>query len=113
MLLRDVALTLAIDAVKLTAYALNRNHPRGQHKARLFEAVLGYNVENYRDLLKEIETKALDSQAQPLRVDEYGRHYRVDIAVTGANGNQATVRTGWLVMIGQNNAILTTLYVRG
>ena len=113
MLLRDLATALTIDPAKLTGYALNRNHPRGQHKARIFEAVLGYNLDNYRDLLKEIETKALDSQAQLLHADKHGRHYRVDIAVVGANGNQTTVRTGWLIMPGQNNAILTTLYVRG
>ena len=75
MLLRDVAPILVIDPAKLTAYALNRNHPRGQHKARLFEAVLGYNLDNYRNLLEEIETKAPDSQAQPLYIDEHGHHY--------------------------------------
>ncbi len=113
MLLRDVAPILVIDPAKLTAYALNRNHPRGQHKARLFEAVLGYNLDNYRNLLEEIETKAPDSQAQPLYIDEHGHHYRVDVVVIGANGNQAVVRTGWLIISEQNSASLTTLYVRG
>jgi filamentous hemagglutinin len=113
VLLRNVALVLTVDPAKLTTYALNRHHPRGRHKARIFEAILGYNLENYGSLLKEIETKALDSQAQLLHVDEHGHHYRVDIDIVGANGNQATVRTGWLIMPGQNNAVLTTLYVRG
>lgn len=113
VLLRDLATTLIIDPAKLTSYALNRNHPRGQHKARLFEAILGYNLDNYMDLLEEIESKALDSQARLLHMDEHGYHYRVDVAVVGANGNQATVRTGWLILPEQNSAILTTLYVRG
>ena len=113
MLLRDLATALTIDPAKLTGYALNRNHPRGQHKARIFEAVLGYNLDNYRDLLKEIETKALDSQAQLLHADKHGRHYRVDIVIVGANGNKATVRTGWLITPEQNTALLTTLYIRG
>ncbi len=35
-----------IDSQKLSGYCLNRNHPDGQHKARVFQSVLGLGQEN-------------------------------------------------------------------
>jgi hypothetical protein len=43
MQLRDFAEQVAIDARKLTEYALNPHNERGQHKAKVFARVLGFN----------------------------------------------------------------------
>lgn len=111
MLLRDIARNLILAPAKFRDYALNPNHPRGRHKARVFEAALGYTYENYGHLLAQIEEKAPDSQAQLIREDEYGRHFLVDIVIIGVNDQSATVRTGWVIARAENVASLTTLYV--
>ncbi len=42
MKLRDLASQVIIDLRKLTEYALNPENQIGRHKARVFEAMLGY-----------------------------------------------------------------------
>jgi hypothetical protein len=39
-----------IDSQKLSGYCLNPNHPDGQHKARVFQSVLGLGQENEQEL---------------------------------------------------------------
>lgn len=113
MLSQDVTKSLILNPAKFREYALNKSHPRGRHKARVFEAALEYNHENYDSLLTQIEQKAPGSQAQLIREDEYGDHYQVDIVIDGASGQAATVRTGWTVPPGEDSAFLNTLYVLG
>jgi filamentous hemagglutinin len=113
VLLRNVAKNLNLNPAKFREYALNKNHPRGKHKARVFEAALGYTQDDYDQLLAQIEEKALDSQAKLVREDEYGQHYQVDIVIDGVNGQLATVRTGWTLAPVGATAYLSTLYVLG
>lgn len=112
MKLRDLVSEVRIDPHKLTEYALNPANPIGSHKARVFEAVLGYTRDNYQAIIKQIETRALDTDALVQRTDIYGQHVRVDLEIVGVAGQRAIVRTGWLVVPGSNEAQLTTLYVR-
>lgn len=112
MKLRDFASRLVIDRRKLTEYALNPESERGRHKARVFEAVLGYTRENYQSLLEQIEAQALDADAKVQRTDAYGQHLYADLEIVGVAGQQASVRTGWLVAPDTNEAWLITLYVR-
>ena len=63
MKLRDLASCVVVDPRKLTEYALSHENPRGRHKARVFEAALGYNQDNYQSLLEQIEVLALDAEA--------------------------------------------------
>ena len=112
MKLRDFAPQLHVDPEKLTSYALYQNHPKGKHKAHVFADRLGFTVENYEPLLRQIETRALDNEAELLRTDQYGQHIRVDLIITGISGQEAVVRTGWLVGPSSDIAVLSTLYVR-
>lgn len=111
MKLRDFATQITIDPAKFTTYALNLNHPKGKHKARVFAAGLGYTAENYQPLLHQIEIQALEAEAQAKHVDQYGQHLQVDLTITGATDQEAIVRTGWLVAPKSEVASLTTLYV--
>ena len=63
MKLRDLASRVVVDPRKLTEYALNPENPRGRHKARVFEATLGYNQDNYQSLLTQIEALAQEAEA--------------------------------------------------
>jgi hypothetical protein len=112
MKLREFVPRLIIDPKKLTEYALNPLHPRGQHKARVLAATLGYTRENYEGLLDQIEANALDGEVVPLGEDFYGKRVFVDLEVTGTANQKAIVRTGWLIVSNSQEARLTTLYVR-
>ncbi|MGB9872508.1 MAG: DUF6883 domain-containing protein [Anaerolineae bacterium] len=112
MKLSDVVSRVTIDPRKLTEYALDPDNPVGRHKARVFERVLGFTKDNYEALLEQIEGAALTAEALLKRTDAHGRHYSVDLEITGPKGQQAVVRTGWLVAPNSDEAWLITLYVR-
>jgi hypothetical protein len=110
--LADIANRLVIDSRKLTDYALDTGSPRGRHKAAVFKKSLGFSRENYGDLLTQIKNQALEDEATFHSEDGFGRRYTVDLAIRGPEGQQAIVRTGWLVPPGTDEAHLITLYVR-
>lgn len=111
MKLGDIVNRLVIDIRKLTAYALDPDNPVGRHKALIFERRLGFTKANYVQLQQQIERLALGAGAQLQRTDQYGQHYRVDLAVTGMAGQQEIIRTGWLVAPGRQEAHLITAFV--
>ncbi len=112
MILQQFARELIIDVAKLTQYALNPHSDKGQHKAKVFKAALGYTQTNYQSLLEQIKSQALNTVAQVKRTDMYGQHLQVDIEVMGTTGQKAIVRTGWLIEVKSDTARLTTLYVQ-
>jgi len=112
MRLRDIVHRVVVDARKLTDYALDPENPIGRHKATVFEHCLGFTRDNYVLLLQQVESRVLDTDAHLQRTDQHGQHYRVDVEVTGTEGQQEIVQTGWLVARGSDEARLVTLYVR-
>lgn len=111
MKLSDVVEQLIIDHRKLTQYALSRDATEGRHKAILFERVLGFTIENYHDLVRQLENQCMDAETIFRGENEYGSRYQVDTLIEGANGQKATVRTGWIVEPESKIARLTTLLV--
>jgi RHS repeat-associated protein len=101
-----------IDPRKLTEYALDPKSDVGSHKARVFKSALGYDQSNADDLMKQIYDKLPESQATVGKLDNYGQRYTVDLDITGANGNVATVRTGWIIGSKSDSPRLTTLMVK-
>jgi hypothetical protein len=112
MRLADVADSIVIDPRKLTEYALDPESPWGRHKARRFKEKLGFTKENYQLLMEQIMEKALDGEAFLHREDRFGKRYTVDLRIRGVEGQEAIVRTGWLIPHGSREAKLLTLYVR-
>ena len=112
MKLSDIVSRVVVDSRKLTDYALDPDNPVGRHKASVFERYLGFTRANYESLLHQVEAQALDSEAHLQRTDQHGRHYRVDLKVSGTEGQREIVRTGRLVAPGSDEAWLVTLYVR-
>lgn len=111
MKLADHVNTVIIDPRKLTSYALNPNSPRGRNKAILFEKVLGFTRENYIELLQQLKNKALHADASFHSEDVFGKRYTVDLMIEGTAGQQAKVRTGWLVPVENDKAYLITIYI--
>ena len=112
MKLRDLVQSVAIDPRKLTDYMLNPENNVGQHKARVFAAALGYTQTNYQLLLQHIAASALEAEVTIQYTDNYGQHVRADLVLRGVSGQQAVVRTGWLIPPDRTTAQLTTAYVR-
>jgi hypothetical protein len=100
-----------IDAHKVTAYALDPDHPVGRHKARVFLAVLGFDQSNAHQLLEQLRVGVRTSVAVAGVSDRFGQRFTVDIEVTGPRGH-AIVRTGWIYDPGSTTPRLTTLFVR-
>ncbi|WP_426984539.1 RHS repeat domain-containing protein [Brevibacillus borstelensis] len=101
-----------IDPRKLSGYALNPEHPVGGNKAKVFESALGYNQSNADVLMKQVMNKLPQSEAVLGKLDQYGQRYTVDISITGVNGREAIVRTGWILKPDSDIPELTTIYVK-
>jgi filamentous hemagglutinin len=99
-----------VEERKLVAYALDPTNPVGRHKARVFDAALGYTRSNCGDLLAQIREGVMAHRPIPGRVDEFGARFTVDMPVRGPAG-QAVVRTGWIYDRGSVVPRLVTLYV--
>ena len=103
--------TATIDPGKLTNYALDPTHPVGQHKARVFEAALGFNQSNADELIAQIRIGVQRNSPTPGLVDQHGSRFSVDIPVTGPSGS-GTVRTAWIYDPGSTNPRLVTVVVK-
>ncbi|MBY0525002.1 MAG: hypothetical protein K2R98_16470 [Gemmataceae bacterium] len=99
-----------VDIVKLREYCLSPDHPRGRHKARVFESALGITANQAEALRTAILAAALNEEATVSDQDEYGQRYLVDFTMNGPAG-RARVRTAWIVRSGENFPRLTSSYV--
>lgn len=87
----------AVPPAKLTDYLLNPDHPKGGSKAVAFRDVLGYTRENAQELSAALQAGLGQWKATARAATKYGRPYEVRMLMTGPNGRQATVKTGWIV----------------
>lgn len=81
-----------VDLAKLLDYCLSTDHPRGRHKARVFQLVLGFTSAEADELVTLLMIAARNDEAVPGEHDDYGQRYTVDFLVTGPRG-QANVRS--------------------
>ena len=95
---------------KLRDYALNDRHPYGKHKAKVFGAVLGIGADEAEWLATEIFTQLPNHEAQPGKIDAYGKRYTVDLKIRKLD-REAWVRTGWIFLTGTDYPRLTTCYI--
>lgn len=98
------------DIAKLRDYCLNEQHPRGRHKARVFASALGLTAADADVLRQALLTAAREGEALRGERDEYGQRYVIDWEVQGPRG-RATVRSGWIVLHGEEFPRLTSCYV--
>ncbi len=99
-----------VDRAKLRDYCLNRDHPRGRHKARVFESALGL-TDQHVDLLRDtLLFIARSVDAQPSSRDIHGERYVLDFPMT-VGANHARVRSAWMIRSGEDYPRLTSCYV--
>ena len=96
---------------KLEEYSLNPSHRDGQHKARVFAAVLGITLANQGLLRDALQHAAATSNLVQSRQDNgFGEVFVLRFSLT-ANGNTATVASVWIVRHGEDFPRLTTCYI--
>ncbi|MGH8065855.1 MAG: DUF6883 domain-containing protein [Candidatus Entotheonellia bacterium] len=84
-----------IEDSKFVSYALNPQSDRGQHKARVFESALGFNLSNW-ERLKQAILDALPFWPATLTSETtFGKKYEIVVPITGANGRTVDVITVW------------------
>ena len=96
---------------KVTKYALNPVHPRGKNKAKVFKSALGYTLDNYNDLIDNVYRKVDKDLFENQEPNEYGKKYKQIINITGQNGKNADILTGW-ILEKNGKYRLTTIYVK-
>ena len=84
-----------IEAGKLVDYALNPRSERGQHKARVFESALGFNLSNWEQLQQAIVDALPHYEAKLTSETEFGRKYEAMLPIKGPNGQTVDVITVW------------------
>ena len=82
---------------KLEDYALDPTHKEGQHKARLFKSILGFERADWQELEKVILNELPYQEALLLGEGQWGKKYLVSLPITGLNGNTAIVETVWII----------------
>jgi hypothetical protein len=98
-----------VDLEKLEDYCLDPTHEDGKHKARVFSAALGIQQRDAK-WLRERLLEAAFGAAEPLAEIEFGVLYVIDFRLKTESG-EATVRSGWIVKIGESFPRLTTCFV--
>ena len=99
-----------IDTRKLAEYALSLEHPRGRHKARVFQSALGVSMGDAAELEMRIREAVTEEDCTVGERDRFGQRFTVDFRWT-RQGRTATVRTTWIVRAGEDFPRLTSCYV--
>lgn len=81
-----------VDIRKLRDYSLNRDHPTGKDKARLFSSILGMTAENAEELRQIILEQVKIQEACLNKSDQHGQRYYVDFNLTREN-KSANIRS--------------------
>lgn len=103
---------IVVDVAKLRDYCLSETHPRGRHKARVFRSRLGLTSADAESLRQTLLDAARDHQDEfrEADADVFGQRYFMDFPMTTATGS-ATVRSAWIVLVGEHVLRLTSCYV--
>lgn len=99
-----------VDIRKLRDYCLNPDNPRGSNKARVFASALGVTANEAELLRTQLLNAARITEVRFGERDEYGQRYTMDFEMVTEVG-KAVVRSGWIILHGENNPRLTTCYV--
>jgi hypothetical protein len=99
---------------KLRDYCLNPDHPKGKHKAHVFQEKLGLKAEHAERLREQILEAALRSEAIEQTPSTYGRRFVIDFQGQRGVGYVMTrviIRTAWIIRNDEDFARLTLCYI--
>jgi len=99
-----------VEIEKLRDYCLSLAHPRGLHKARVFQSLLGMTASHAEKLRAALIDAALKENATPGTSDRYGVRYIIDFEMKRAE-RKANIRGCWIVRTGEVAPRFVTCYV--
>jgi len=99
-----------VEISKLRDYCLSQTHPRGRHKARVFESALGLTHLDATRLQASLLEAARTAEVELGDRDSYGQRYVLDFPMTGPVKTVA-VRSCWIVLTGEDAPRLTSCWV--
>jgi hypothetical protein len=99
-----------VEIGKLRDYCLNPAHPRGRHKARVFESTLGLTSLDAPRFHAALLEAARTGDAVLGDRDSYGQRYILDFPMRGPV-RTVTVRSCWIILAGQDTPRLTSCWV--
>ena len=94
---------------KFTHYSLNVEAQ--QDKAVAFDLALGYNMNNFEELIDNIRNNLPNFTAIAKGDSGHGMKYEVVMKLIGANGKTANVLTAWIDDKRNGEMRLTTAYI--
>jgi hypothetical protein len=99
-----------VEIEKLRGYCLSPEHPRGRHKARVFQFVLGMTAVHAEDLRSALMDAARNEEAAPGASDQYGTRYTIDFELRRGE-RTANIRSCWIVGSGGSTPRFVTCYI--
>lgn len=96
---------------KFTNYLFGGENPDGLAKGKLFESRLGYSINNWNKLQKEILNNATIYPASYKDNNGYGDRYEQKMVLYGCKGTPANVIVGWLYKV-DGSISMTSAYIK-
>ena len=94
---------------KIQGYLLNSNHPKGKHKAKVINRVLGYHYQNWELLSEKIFDAVQSTEVSRIEKSKFGVKYEVPIYVTGEKRRGMILNTFWQIDNNSNIPRLITI----
>jgi hypothetical protein len=99
-----------IALTKLDGYLLSPTHPKGRHKARLWQSFFGFNPGDGPLLAALIRRQLHQAKPAEMKPTNVRRWELVIPRFLGPNGNVGPVLTAWALEPGRNHPHLTTAF---
>lgn len=101
--------TATIANEKFTGYLFNPNNEDGWPKGKGITSRLGYSIDNWEELQREIKKNASDFPVTAKKTDQHGTRYEQLQIIYGLKGKPANVVVGWIVS--DNDVHLSSAYI--
>lgn len=90
-------------------YLLSSEHPVGRFKAQFFTR-FGFAGGRWQDLRDQLQSIALEEEAEVAEETAHGQKYIVRGTIVGARGRTAEILTVWIVLHGERVPQFVTAY---
>lgn len=99
-----------VDIRKPIDYCLSHEHPRGRHKARVFQSALGLTTVNAVEIRDALLQKVRSVDCVVGTAEEYGTRYVMDFAYVRGD-KEAMLGSTWIIKAGKDTPRLTSCFV--
>ncbi|WP_254876877.1 WXG100 family type VII secretion target [Verrucosispora sp. NA02020] len=97
-----------IDPKKITAYAMNPDHPVGKNKYRVINSATGLGPDDSESILRQVRDGVRAGSPLLGKSDQFGERWSVDLPLSGPKGT-IIVRTAWILESGTSTPRMVTI----